>query len=484
MSGSAAAQFTWLELLLLAAHWLFLWLGLYLLSNRPRSAPRALLAGAFVALSTYFLSAAFLAAPQTVPGASLWGTWLGGWIPFAPAFLLHAFLRLTGTRLPRQRLILALVYGAAALVYALSFSDTLIWRYSAPLANATVNVNGSTVPGRLYWLYAAQTVATLVLALFALVHARRANPRVAEQVRATLDRLVFGTALMCAAAALLFALVFYAGGLWIESLLDPILGLGAILVAIPFTRSPGLAEGQLLRTDAMSSLLGAALLMAAFTAVVLAAGGSFRGLAGLGWFALAVFVFADDLKSLADRAFYRPSSRAARAGLRAAAAYAGAGSDLDVATLTASQARVVFGYLEGLDRAGVAAARLRGTSDPRLALLGRDEFAPVRAALGLAPAWAPEQGLAGEDVFRQVAACLEPRERQALGLKYLGYSDKEMARFMGVRAGVPRSYLSEGKRKLGLVAGSPLLLFVHFSGLVGRDAMPLLAKARQAGRRR
>ena len=468
---------------MLAAHWLFLWLGLYLLSNRPRSAPRVLLAGAFVALSTYFLSTAFLAAPQTVPGAGLWGTWLGGWIPFAPAFLVHAFLRLTGTRLPRQRLILALAYGAAALVYALSISDTLIWRYSAPLASATTNVNGSTAPGRLYWLYTAQTAATLVLALFVLVRARRARPRVAERVRPALDWLVFGTALMCAAATLLFALAFVQGGLWIESLLYPVLGLGAVLVAMPFTRYAGLIEGRLLRTDAVSSLLGAALLMTAFTAVVLAAGGSFRGLAGLGWFALAVFVFADDLRSLADRAFYRPSSRAARAGLRAAAAYAGSGSDLDGATLTASQARMVFGYLRGLDRAGAAAARLRGANDPWLALLGGDEFAPVRAALGLAPAWAPEQGLAREDVFRQVAARLEPRERQVLGLKYLGYSDKEMARLLGVKAGVPRSYLSEGKRKLGLAAGPPLMLFVHFSGLVGRDAVPLLAEARQAGRR-
>jgi hypothetical protein len=78
-------------------------------------------------------------------------------------------------------------------------------------------------------------------------------------------------------------------------------------------------------------------------------------------------------------------------------------------------------------------------------------------------------------VRTRVLVELEPRERQALGLKYLGYSDKEMSELMGVKPGVPRSYLSAGKRKLGLSAGAPMMLFVHFAGLVDADALPLLA---------
>ena len=74
---------------------------------------------------------------------------------------------------------------------------------------------------------------------------------------------------------------------------------------------------------------------------------------------------------------------------------------------------------------------------------------------------------------------LEPRERQALGLKYLGYSDKEMARLMGVKSGVPRSYLGAAKHKLGLPAGAPLQLFVYLAGLVESDALPLLATRRR-----
>jgi DNA-binding CsgD family transcriptional regulator len=116
-----------------------------------------------------------------------------------------------------------------------------------------------------------------------------------------------------------------------------------------------------------------------------------------------------------------------------------------------------------------------GPGDPRLALLAGDEFAPVRAALGLPPEWDSEHDLPRDGLRRQVTEVLRPRERQALGLKYLGYSDKQMAQLMGVKKGVPRSYFSEGTRKLGLSAGASLMLFVHFAGLVEHDALPLLA---------
>jgi DNA-binding CsgD family transcriptional regulator len=98
----------------------------------------------------------------------------------------------------------------------------------------------------------------------------------------------------------------------------------------------------------------------------------------------------------------------------------------------------------------------------------------VRRALGLTDGWRARDGIDRRAVSAVVAEQVEPRERQALGLKYLGYSDKEMARLMGVRPGVPRSYLSAGKRKLGISAGASTSLFVHFAGLVEDDALPLV----------
>jgi DNA-binding CsgD family transcriptional regulator len=181
----------------------------------------------------------------------------------------------------------------------------------------------------------------------------------------------------------------------------------------------------------------------------------------VGWFPLAVFVFRDDLRALADRAFYGAGSRAGRAGLRVAATYAGAADALDVAALSPEQAAEAVEYLSDVERAGLASARLEGPRDSRLTLLARDEFAAVRAALGLPAQWSAGDRLPVGTLRRHVAATLEPRERQALGLRYLGYSDKEMARLMSVKPNVPRSYLSEGKRKLGLTAGAPLMLFVH-----------------------
>jgi DNA-directed RNA polymerase specialized sigma24 family protein len=108
-----------------------------------------------------------------------------------------------------------------------------------------------------------------------------------------------------------------------------------------------------------------------------------------------------------------------------------------------------------VDRAGLASARLEGAGDPRLTLLGREELTVVRNALGLPPDSTLRDGLPYADLRRHLEDTLEPRERQALGLKHLGYSDKEMARLMGVKPNVPRHYLSEGKRKLRLLAALP-----------------------------
>jgi DNA-directed RNA polymerase specialized sigma24 family protein len=110
-------------------------------------------------------------------------------------------------------------------------------------------------------------------------------------------------------------------------------------------------------------------------------------------------------------------------------------------------------------------------------LLARQEFAVVREALGLPEAWASDRPFPRERVRRQAVAALEPRQRQALGLKYLGYADKEMAALMGVRPGVPRSYLSEARRTLGLATGAAVMLYVYFTGLDECDALPLLVTA-------
>ena len=71
-------------------------------------------------------------------------------------------------------------------------------------------------------------------------------------------------------------------------------------------------------------------------------------------------------------------------------------------------------------------------------------------ALGLTATWEPADGLSAAAVTGSVAERLQPRERRAVGLKCLGYSDKQMARLMAVKTNVPRSYLGTAKHKLGL----------------------------------
>jgi len=466
-------QSTFLDLSIIAAHWLSLWLGLYLLSRRPSSGAGALVGCACLTLSAYLLATASTLAPGPLPGRALWGAALGGWVALSPALLLHAFLKLTDSRLSHQRLLLIVAYTAAAVVCVLSFST---WRVFAWDTASTAG-DAPLAVGPLYPLILVQLPGTAALALFVLVHARLRPSPAARRVLPLVDQLVAGMALLFIACVLMQTNVYFSGNAWMETLYYPVLLIGSILVVRAFARYPGLIEGQLLRTDLRSSLLGAVLLLAVFAMLVLAAGGGFRLLAGLGWLVLVLYVYADDIRALMDRAFYGAGSRAARSGLRRTAAYVGTEGTLDVSALTSEQARNVADYMEQLDRASVAATRFGDTSTARLALLGRDEFGAVRTALGLPSDWAPGDGLDPESVSRHVLASLEPRERQALGLRYLGYSDKEMARPMGIKVGVPRSYLAEGKRKLGLTAGASVMLFVHFARLVDRDALPLITAA-------
>jgi len=465
-------------LLTLALHWLALWLGLYLLSRRPFSAANGLIGLGFVVVSAYLLCTAVGYAPASVAATVFWGKWLGSWVTLAPVLLLHACTLVTGTRLPRQRVTLALIYAMAGFICLITLSDTLVYR--DPTGTETVvSANAFIQRGPLYPLYMSVIIVTLVLALAVLLRARFAQASASGPARAHLSALIVGTALILLGACLIFANV-YANWSPNEGYFQSVLVLGLLVVAVPLARYSGLLGGRLLRSDLRSSLLGAGVVMAGFLALALAVSNHLAVVAGLGWFVVAVFALGDDLRALADRAFFGASSRAGRAGLRTAASYAGSLDPLDLATLSPGQSAEVISYLGTVDRASRASAQLEGPGDARLALLGRKEFGAVRCALGLPPEWTPNEGLPREEVRARIAATLEPRERQALGLKYLGYSDKEMAQLMGVRPNVPRNYLCEGKRKLGLPAGAPLMLFVYLSGLVDSDALPLLAPAQAA----
>ena len=365
--------------------------------------------------------------------------------------LLHAFLVLTGTRLPRQRLLLALAYATAIAITALTMWGTLFFAYRIP-AGAGRDARGVFVVGRFQFVQVLQALGIFALALIVLLRARRVAP---ATVRSQLTLMIVGSALLVFGGGLMFANL-YLGSLPFESLLQVLPVLGGLLIAVPLVHYRGLLEGQLLRSDLKASLLAAVLLMSLFVLITAMVGMPSGRVAELGWFVLAAFVLGDELRGLADRAFFGAGQRAGRAGLRIAASYAGAPETLDFASLSPGQSAELIEYLGGLDRAGLAAARLEGPRAQRLELLAREEFAPVRDALGLPATWHPADGLPALAVTRRVAQRLEPRERQALGLKYLGYSDKQMAGLMGVKAGVPRSYLGAAKRKLGLSAGAPL----------------------------
>ena len=463
------------QLLTLIAQWLMLWLGLCLLSRRPRSASNTLAAVAFLLAAAYLLSVALILAPTSGRADVFWDRWLSNWAFFAPALLLHAFLRLTATRLPHRRLALGALYVASAVVVAIGIGTTWFYTYVVP-AGTGPDAKGEFIPGRLQFLQLLLVLAVFALSVLVLMRARRTR---ISAVRSQLTLLVVGMALLLGAVATAF-INLYVGSLSLETLLQPIGALGALLVGLPLVRYRGSIDGQLLRSDLKSSLLASGLLMLAYVVLAAAAGASEQLIAGLGWFALAVFVLGDELRGLADRVYFGAGSRAARAGLRTAASYAGGSQTLDVASLDQGHSVELVEYLVALDRAERATERLEAPGTQRLELLARPEFEPVRRALRLPEEWRPA-GPSLEPALRERAVQgLEPRERQALGLKYLGYSDKQMGQLMGVKVNVPRSYLGAAKRKLGLPAGAPLMLFIHLVGLVESDALPLMGVSARA----
>lgn len=426
--------------------------------------------GGFVCLSTYLLCVSLLYVAGSQAEAVTLAKVLGGWTQFAPVLFMHAVILLTGWRSATRRFVLWSMYAWAGAMFVMGFSDTLFYDYWSPAVPE--NFAGYPV-GVLYPLAMLQVAVPLVIATLLLVRARQRLAAGDRRLRRQLDLLLAGTALMLLAALVLFANAL-AGGTLEESLVQPVLLLGAAITAVSLTRYRGHVEGQLLRSDFGESFLEVAGLVTAFVILLALADGTIELAAGVGWFFVALLTFRDEVRALADRVFYGAGSRAGRAGLRTAASYAGIPESLDMAALQPDGYTGVLDLLGELDRAEVASAKLAGQQDPRLDLLARDEFQPVRAALGLPAEWSPAIGLAFDAVRTHVDGALKPRERQSLGLKFLGYSDKQAAQLMGVKPNVPRSYLGDAKRKLGLAAGAQLMLFVHFSGVVDTDALPML----------
>lgn len=461
----------------LVAHWLSLWLGLYLISRKPRTAVSVLAGAAIVSMSSYLLCTVLLVAVPELSQAVWVAKVLGPWSCFAPVLLLHAICRLVSRRSRADRAVLAVLYAFAAIMAVLSVSDTLVYDYWSGKPASAADYAGFP-PGPLYWLMALELVVPLAVAAVALVRMRTAERERGAGKEAGI--VLAGVLVMLVASVLLLANTL-SGGVVDEGLLQPPLLIGAVMVAVPLARYPGLAEGQLLRSDLKSSLLGALLLMLGFVVLVELTGEPLLEAAAVGWFVLAGFVFVDDVRELVDRAVYGPEARLGRTSMRMAMSYAGTLESLDLSSISPEQYATLIEVLGEVDQASLASRPLRKERDPRLKLLQLDEFAAVRQALGLPEQWQAADGLPEDLVRAHVVDTLQPRERQALGLKSLGYTDKQMANLMGIKAGVPRSYVSDAKRKLGLPAGAPLMLFVHFSGVVEKDAMGLIGDAARGG---
>ena len=462
----------------LVAHWAVLWLGLYLIGSRPRSAASVLIGLTFVCGAAYLLEVAYFFIPTTPRGVALREQWLAGWVIITPALFLHGFMLLTGFKPPWRRWLLGCAYAFALAVFIGGFFSGVFNEFADVTLDAEGHLHNLPI-GRFYWVMALQVIATMLLALAVLVRARFTRPGPVQAVRRQLGLVKSGMVLIFLSVGML-----HVNGLLAAPLPDPVffpVGLaGSLMVAVPLLRYSGRLGGQMLRLDARSSSLTALVMMALFLVAATVAGASVGTVAATGWLVIVQVALGGEMRAFTDRAAYGRAGRLARAGLRTAETFAGTSAQVDLDAIRAEQSGEVVDYLSTLDRVSVASSGRGFVEQDWLRLLARDEFAPVRAALGLPADWRPGERPSRSEVHKRLRAKLLPRERQALGLWYMGYSDKDMARLMGVKANVPRSYLNEGKKKLALSAGPALMLFVHFSGLAGADALPLLGAGASA----
>jgi DNA-binding CsgD family transcriptional regulator len=459
-------------LIALAAHWLFLWYGLYLLSRTPRCLATTLAAASMLCVSGYLIDVLMVDLAPTRASAVAWAA-VFGMLPILACMLwFHAVVAATQTEFRGRRSLLAVGYACAIAVTVLVGATHLIYDYDG-VALDPERVAGSFPLGPLYSLYVVCVAAPLGGAAFVAMRARRGSAAAPAAAGTPLLLLAGGTGLFLLGVATMTVNAF--AGLPIrEGYLQPALAAGALTTAYAFARYPGLLEGQLLWSDLKASLLATTMLMVPFAVLVVVMGGSYHVLVGAGWLLIAAYVLNSSLRAAADLPFFGTQARGDRADLITAARFAGAPASIDLKALSAGQAAGLIDYASELERAGVAWERLRLERDLWLELLAREEFAGVRRALGLPADWSATQPFPLEAMWRHVEETLTPRERLTIGYKYLGYSDREMAEMMGVKANVPRSYLSSAKAKLALSAGPSLMLFAHFSGVVSAEALPRL----------
>ncbi len=466
------AQVYTITLITTFAHWLFLWLAFYFFSRRPRARATTLAAASMLCVAGYMVGNALSDAAATRAEAVMWARIFGMLSALAPMLLLHAEMELTGARFRYRRVFLAAGYAVAGAIIALGLSSKLLFDYYGP-ARVVADMAWAYPLGPLYPVYGIYLVLSLGLAVGVLASARWRAARPPQSVAHQLTWLIVGTATMLVGVALL-TLNALSGWIVREAYLQPFLVVGALVIAYAIARYPGLVAGQLLWNDLKASLFGAALLMAGLTAILLAVDASRYVFEATGWFVLAAFVFNREHRTLADLPFFGPKARTDRADLLMASQLAGGAPYLDTSALAQDGAGGLLEYVSDVERAGMAWERLRFEHSLWMDLLGRDEYANVRRALGMQDDWSPRQPFPVHAVRISVEQRLKSRERLAIGLKYLGYSDREMASLMDVKPNVPRSYLSEAKGKLDLPAGAPLMLFAHFSGVVTIDALPVV----------
>ena len=316
-----------------------LWLGLYIITRSPHSAPSRLAALLLWALATHFLCTALL---RNVPG-NAFVAWLQQVAIFALPLMLHLSVRLrpAQARLPAQRGLAAtnrvavpLAYAIAAVMSALGVrpsSPPVGLLRASPLSIPESAGNGllSGTAGLLYLLFLVFLVLVSSLSLINLWHWRRLTRRrsVGQPYTA-----FFGAGVLAGLGT-----VYTGVGIWMRLDLpsfpaDVLTGVGVVLVGYAVARYAALLEGRPMDRDFQYAVLlvGSLTAFYLFVATVLYIGGqvSFVTLVLTIVGAVAANSLFDGARIALDRVFYQRQFQNLRGNLRALAGEIGTGGTL------------------------------------------------------------------------------------------------------------------------------------------------------------
>lgn len=314
----------------LVAYVFFLWLGIYLISRSPQSLLPRLAGLSMLSLCVYLLGVTLVYSSTTKQEAMFYTTlfWFGQ--PLPEVLWLHTILELAGLRGKRRKHLLAGLYASAFLLIFLGWFTKMIINPEHGVFDLSHVPVFTGERASIYWIFVLFITSTLLAACLTAYVFLIKN-------RDHLERGLWPQHL----SMFIAAIFFFVGGtvlamdslfVWRipESYLQIILLIGVLTMAYCIVNYNGLVEGQILRKDFWSTLIGAHVVATIFTIALYITNASLLVSIVAGSLAIILYQMIDPFRSLLDRLFFSEAEQDVRMGLRDSVRFVGIAQTLDL----------------------------------------------------------------------------------------------------------------------------------------------------------